>query len=82
MALTEKDRLFLKQVTRYAQEAMPGQDPRNIRVCVQLDQMMPVFQEIAAKEGVSIEDIFIRYMDLASEAMAADEEKLKKLLEG
>ena len=81
MALTEKDRLFLKQVTRYAQEAMPGQDPRNIRVCVQLDQMMPVFQEIAAKEGVSIEDIFIRYMDLASEAMAADEEKLKKLLE-
>ena len=61
---------------------MPGQDPRNIRVCVQLDQMMPVFQEIAAKEGVSIEDIFIRYMDLASEAMAADEEKLKKLLEG
>ena len=34
-----------------------------------------------AKEGVSIEDIFIRYMDLASEAMAADEEKLKKLLE-
>ncbi len=82
MALTEKDRLFLEQVTRYAQEAMPGQDPRNIRVCVQLDQMMPVFQEIAAKEGVSIEDIFIRYMDLASEAMAADEEKLKKLLEG
>lgn len=61
---------------------MPGQDPRNIRVCVQLDQMMPVFQEIAAKEGVFIEDIFIRYMDLASEAMAADEEKLKKLLEG
>lgn len=82
MALTEKDRLFLEQVTRYAQEAMPGQDPRNIRVCVQLDQMMPVFQKIAAKEGVSIEDIFIRYMDLASEAMAADEEKLKKLLEG
>ena len=82
MALTEKDRLFLEQVTRYAQEAMPGQDPRNIRVCVQLDQMMPVFQEIAAKEGVSIEDIFIRYMDLASEAMAAAEEKLKKLLEG
>ena len=82
MALTEKDRLFLEQVTRYAQEAMLGQDPRNIRVCVQLDQMMPVFQEIAAKEGVSIEDIFIRYMDLASEAMAADEEKLKKLLEG
>ena len=82
MALTEKDRLFLEQVTRYAQEAMPGHDPRNIRVCVQLDQMMPVFQEIAAKEGVSIEDIFIRYMDLASEAMAADEEKLKKLLEG
>lgn len=82
MALTEKDRLFLEQVTRYAQEAMPGQDPRNIRVCAQLDQMMPVFQEIAAKEGVSIEDIFIRYMDLASEAMAADEEKLKKLLEG
>ena len=69
-------------MTRYAQEAMPGQDPQNIRVCVQLDQMRPVFQEIAAKEGVSIEDIFIRYMDLASEAMAADEEKLKKLLEG
>ena len=82
MALTAKDRLFLEQVTRYAQEEMPGQDPRNIRVSVQLDQMMPVFQEIAAKEGVSIEDIFIRYMDLASEAMAADEEKLKKLLEG
>ena len=81
MALTQEDRMFLDRIARYAREAMPDLDPQKTRVSVQLEKMMPVFETIAAEESAAVEDVFIRYMDLASEACAASEEKLRELLD-
>lgn len=81
MALSEKDKAFLDRITGYANEAMPDLDPQKTQVSVQLSQMMPIFETIAKEEGKPVEDIFIRYMDLANEAFVASSNKLKEALE-
>lgn len=80
MALTNGDKLFLDRITGYANEIMPDLDPQKTQISVQLDKMMPVFEKIAKEENVSVEDIFIRYMDLANEAFIASNEKVKKAM--
>lgn len=81
MALSEKDKAFLDRITGYANEAMPDLDPQKTQVSVQLSQMMPIFETIAKEERKPVEDIFIRYMDLANEAFVASSDKLKEALE-
>lgn len=81
MALSEKDKAFLDRITGYANEAMPDLDPQKTQVSVQLSQMMPIFEAIAKEESKPVEDIFIRYMDLANEAFVASSDKLKEALE-
>lgn len=80
MALTNEDKLFLDRITGYANEIMPDLDPQKTQVSVQLEKMMPVFEKIAKEENGSVEDVFIRYMDLANEAFIASNEKVKKAL--
>ena len=74
MALTDQEKQFLDRITSYANQAMPDLDPQKTQGSV------PVFETIAKEEGVAVEDIFIRYMDLANRAFIASEEKLKKSL--
>lgn len=81
MALTNEDKLFLDRITGYANENMPDLDPQKTQVSVQLDKMRPIFEIIAKEQNVSVEDIFIRYMDLANEAFIASNEKIKKALD-
>lgn len=81
MALSMKDKAFLDRITSYANEAMPDLDPQKTQVSVQLDKMMPIFQTIAAEQGCAVEDVFIRYMDLANEAFVASDKKLRDALD-
>lgn len=81
MALSMKDKAFLDRITSYANEAMPDLDPQKTQVSVQLDKMMPIFRTIAAEEGSTVEDVFIRYMDLANEAFVASDKKLRESLD-
>ena len=46
-----------------------------------LATLKPVMEEIAAEKGVSVEDIFILYMDLASEASVEAENQLQATLD-
>ncbi|MDO4294103.1 MAG: hypothetical protein Q4C65_12865 [Eubacteriales bacterium] len=82
MALTEAEKIFLDRITSYANDAMPELEPQRTQVSVQLEKMMPVFEQIAAEENAAVEDIFIRYMDLANRAFVASEEKLKQTMAG
>lgn len=78
MALSEKDKAFLDRITAYANAAMPDLDPQKTQVSVQLTRMMPIFETIAKEEKKTVEDIFIRYLDLANEAFVASNDKLKE----
>jgi len=81
MALTLIDKLFLDRVTNYANEVMPDIDPQKTPISTQLEKLMPVLKEIAAEEKKPVEEIFIRYMDLASEAAIETNKKIKQKLD-
>ncbi len=81
MAMSKEDREFLDRITSYANDAMPDLDPQKTRVSIQLDKMRPVFEEIAKEQNASVEDIFIRYMDLANEAFVESDRKMREAME-
>lgn len=80
--LTNEEKEFLDRVTSYANEVMPDLDPQKTHVSVQLEKLMPKLKEIAAEENVPVEDIFIKYMDLASKAFVLTNQKMKEDFDG
>lgn len=52
-------------------------DPQKVQVSAQIDKLRPILEEIAKEQGVSLEDFFIRYMDLQSEAACLSDAKLR-----
>lgn len=79
--MTDEQRQILNRVNAYAESVLGEIDPQKVQVSMQLDKLKPIMQEIAAEKGMSLEDFFILYMDLQSEAACASEEKLKESLQ-
>lgn len=77
-SLTEDDQNMLNRINAYAEQVLGDIDPQKTRISFQLDKLKPVMQEIADEKGVSLEDIFIRYMDLASVVSAKQDAMLKE----
>ena len=65
--MTSEDRDFLQTIMDYADEVMPDIDPQKVRISEQIDKLRPILQELAMKHKMSVEDTFIKYMDLATE---------------
>lgn len=65
--MTSEDREFLDTIMSYADEVMPDIDPQKVRVSEQIEKLRPILQELAMKHKMSVEDTFIKYMDLATE---------------
>ena len=66
--MTKEDREFLGKITAYADEVMGDVDPEKVRISEQLAKLRPVLQELAMIHKMPVEDVFIKYMDLATEA--------------
>lgn len=79
--MTEENRKLLERINGYAESVLGEIDPQKVPVSLQLEKLKPVMEEIAAEKGTSIEDVFILYMDLQSEASCATNEKLKESLQ-
>lgn len=75
--MTAEDRKFLARVNKYAEEAMADIDPQKVQVGAQLDKLRPILMEIADEENLALEDVFIRYMDLQSEAACLTDAKMR-----
>ncbi|MCM1127497.1 MAG: hypothetical protein NC429_13630 [Lachnospiraceae bacterium] len=80
-SLTEEDKAMLSRINAYAEDVLGDIDPQKTRISFQLDQLKPVMQEIANEKNISIEDVFIKYMDLASVVSAKQDAMLKEDLE-
>ena len=78
--MTEQDKEFLDRITSYANDVCKDIDPQKTQISVQLERLMPVLKDIAKENNQSPEDVFIRYMDLANEAMVLTEQKLQETL--
>ncbi len=73
--MTAEDMVFLGKINEYAEKVMGDIDPQNTHVSEQLEKLRPIMQELAMEYKMSVEDVFIKYMDLASEAnVTADAE--------
>ncbi len=76
--MTAKDIEILERINKYAEEKLGDIDPQKTQVSKQLSVLMPKLQEIADELGISLEDMFIKYMDLQSEASLMNEMKLRE----
>ena len=75
--MTTKDLAFLNKINEYAEKVLGDIDPQKTHVSEQLDKLRPVMEELSKEEGMPLEDIFIKYMDLASEAKVIAEKEMK-----
>ncbi len=79
MSLTNKE--ILDRINAYAEEVMGDIDPQKVQVSAQLEKLRPIFTELASELNISLEDMFIKYMDLQTAASVAEENQLKDLLD-
>lgn len=79
--MTSENKEILDRINAYAEKVLADIDPQKTKISFQLDALKPVMEEIAAEKGKTVEDIFILYMDLASEASVEAENQLQATLE-
>jgi len=76
--MTDEQRKMLDKITEFAQKVIDDPDPQKTPISRQLELLKPVMKEISWETGKSMEDIFIEYMDLASEAAVENAKKVKE----
>ena len=79
--MTDEQRKILERINSYANEVMGDIDPQKVQVSVQLQKLRPIMEEIAGEMNMSLEDFFILYMDLQSEASCLTDKKLRDELQ-
>ncbi len=76
--MTKEQEAMLLRINQYAEEALADIDPQKTQISVQLDKLRPIMETIASEQGRALEDIFIEYMDLASEFSVKNAQEFKK----
>lgn len=79
--MTDENKKFLARINAYAEDVLGEIDPQKTPVSMQLEKLKPIMEEIAAERNVPLEDIFILYMDLQSEASFTSQKKLEDSLQ-
>lgn len=79
--MTAEEQKILDKINAYAEKVLADIDPQKTRISFQLEALRPIMEEIAKENGKTVEDIFILYMDLASEAAVDADKKLQAALE-
>lgn len=79
--MTDEQRKILERINSYAENTLGDIDPQKVPISMQLDKLKPIMETIAKEKGISLEDMFIMYMDLQTEAACASEKKLRENLQ-
>lgn len=75
--MTDENKVILDRINKYADKVLNGIDPQKTQVSFQLEKLRPIMEEIANEQNKSVEEIFILYMDLASEQGIINERKFQ-----
>ena len=78
--MTEENKKILERINQYAENVMGQIDPQKVPVSTQLSNLKPIMEEIAREKNMTLEDFFILYMDLQSEAAVNSDNKLREEL--
>ncbi|MCM1144075.1 MAG: hypothetical protein NC318_03135 [Blautia sp.] len=79
--MTTENAEILHRINEYAEKTLADIDPQKTPVSYQLETLKPVMEEIAKEKGMSVEEVFILYMDLASEVAVKAEAQFQSELE-
>ncbi len=81
--MTTEDREMFNRIREYAEKALEGfdTDPQKTPISFQLQKLRPIMQELAMEKQMTVEDIFIKYMDLASEDAVEREKQFQENLD-
>ncbi|MBO4266450.1 MAG: hypothetical protein J5910_04600 [Lachnospiraceae bacterium] len=75
--MTAEDMEFLGKINDYAEKVLGDIDPQKTHVSEQLEKLRPIMQNLAMEYKMDVEDVFIKYMDLASEANATADARFR-----
>ncbi|MGN0326465.1 MAG: hypothetical protein ACI4DW_09135 [Lachnospiraceae bacterium] len=78
--MNKEDEEFLNRINEYADKVLDGIDPQKTQVSFQLEKLRPIMEELAGENNASVEETFIRYMDLATERSVTMERKFQSTL--
>ncbi len=78
--MTQEQKEILTRINAYAEQVLQDIDPQKTQISLQLDKLKPVMKEIADEKGMALEDVFILYMDLASEAAVNSDKRMREEL--
>lgn len=78
--MTADEKVMLDRINEYADKVLKDFDPQKTRVSFQLEKIKPIMEEIAKEKEMSVEDVFIKYMDLASELTVSKETKFQNTI--
>lgn len=76
--MTQEEKEMLDKINDYANEVLADINPQKTRISFQLEKLKPIMEEIAKEKNMVVEDVFIKYMDLASEASVKRENEFKE----
>lgn len=79
--MNAEERAFLGRINDYAEQALKDIDPQKTRISSQIEKLKPIMETLAKEMQLPVEDIFIKYMDLASEASIEMDDKMKERLD-
>ncbi|MDE6712453.1 MAG: hypothetical protein K2K20_01800, partial [Lachnospiraceae bacterium] len=68
------------RINEYADKVLDGIDPQKTQVSFQLEKLRPIMEELAKENNSTVEETFIRYMDLATERSVTLERKFQSTL--
>lgn len=79
--MTDENKALLARINDYAENVLGEIDPQKVQISVQLEKLRPIMEEIAKEKEMRLEDVFILYMDLQSEASVSANKKLEESLQ-
>lgn len=79
--MTNEEKVMLQRINDYANEVMPDIDPQKTRISEQLDKLRPILQTLAMEQQRPVEDVFIHYMDLATDAAVEREKNFQSIID-
>ena len=74
------DKEFLKRINDYSEEVLADIDPQKVHISEQLEKLKPVMEQLSQELNLPLDDVFIKYMDLASDAAIKRESEFQKLI--
>ena len=76
----ENELKLLEEIDKYADQVLKGMDPETTPISIQLEKLKPKMEELAQEFQLSLEEIFVKYMDLNLKTLRNKENELKSKL--